>query len=234
MLTRIGVPHQMRLNTVSCSEGKTHWWHGFVHEIYDSLTLDDLPEPADLIFVMAGRMERKQYGLELYRAGIAPRLIMSVGRFEVSKMRRLGIAQMDDLVPIRDKVRPEERHFFVTVDALGTQIEIPKLERWSTYGETLAFRKFLDAETVRKVVIVSTDIHLRRVSVSFDRVFRCTPIKFFYCPVPFPLAPVKRSNWWTQGDDRKFVTSELVKLAGYRIILSMPRPLVRRLMRLNK
>src|ERR1035438_7158796 len=55
---------------------------------YESLTRNDSVQPVDLIFVMAGRMERKHYGLELYRAGVAPQLVLSVGRFEVSKVRR--------------------------------------------------------------------------------------------------------------------------------------------------
>lgn len=36
---------------------------------YESLTLNDSPQPVDLIFVMAGR-ERKRCGLERYRTGI--------------------------------------------------------------------------------------------------------------------------------------------------------------------
>lgn len=45
--------------------------------LYESLTLSDPPTPADLIFVLAGKMERKQYGIELiglYPAGLARRL----------------------------------------------------------------------------------------------------------------------------------------------------------------
>src|ERR1035441_3224688 len=70
-------------------ETDASWWHSCLHRLYRCLTWNDSVEAVDLIFVMAGRMERKQYGLELYRAGIAPRLILSVGRFEVSKMSRL-------------------------------------------------------------------------------------------------------------------------------------------------
>ena len=54
--------------------------------LYERLTRNDDPAPADLIFVLAGKMERKRYGLELYRARSAKRLILSVGRFEVSKL----------------------------------------------------------------------------------------------------------------------------------------------------
>src|ERR1700730_17985669 len=66
-------------------------------QFYEFLTRSDSVEPADFIFVLAGRMERKQYALELYRAQVAPRLILSVGRFEVSRMHTLDVFSADDL-----------------------------------------------------------------------------------------------------------------------------------------
>ena len=36
-------------------------------------------------------MERKVYGLELFRAGVSPKLVLSIGRFEVSIMRNLNL-----------------------------------------------------------------------------------------------------------------------------------------------
>ena len=89
------------------------WWHALLLRLYERLTLRDAPTPADLIFVMAGRMERKQYGLELYRAGLAPRLVLSVGRFEVSKMYKVDLEHtlVEELIALRNKTRPEQRHF---------------------------------------------------------------------------------------------------------------------------
>ena len=69
----------------------------------------DAVQPADLIFVMAGRMERKQYGLELYRSGVSPKLVLSVGRFEVSKMTKLALECVDELIALRDQTPPDER-----------------------------------------------------------------------------------------------------------------------------
>lgn len=54
--------------------------------LYKSLTQNDAVQAADLIFMLAGRTERKHFGLELYSAGMAPQLLLSVGRFEVSRM----------------------------------------------------------------------------------------------------------------------------------------------------
>jgi uncharacterized SAM-binding protein YcdF (DUF218 family) len=182
---------------------------------------------------MAGRMERKHYGLELYRAGLAPRLVLSVGRFEVSKMSQLDLECTEKLKSLRDRTPPSERHFFVTLDASGIRLEKAKLLRCSTYGETLTFRRLLEREDVRRVMVVSTDIHLRRVAFTFSKVFRGTPLQFQYCPVPTRVGQMERDNWWKRPADRWFVINEMAKLAFYWMALSAPEFAACRLMRLT-
>jgi uncharacterized SAM-binding protein YcdF (DUF218 family) len=200
---------------------------------YESLTRNDSVQPVDLILVMAGRMERKHYGLELYRAGLAPRLVLSVGRFEVSKMSQLGLECVNQLKSLRDETPPAERNFFVTMDVSGVRLEKVKLVRWSTYGEALAFRRLLEREHERRVIVVSTDIHLRRVAFTFSKVFRETPHRFLYCPAPTRGGYMEKDNWWKQPTDRWFVFNEMTKLAFYWMALSAPEFVARRLMRLT-
>jgi hypothetical protein len=190
-------------------------------------------EPVDLIFVMAGRMERKQYGLELHRAGIAPRLVLSVGRFEVSKMSRLDLDAIHELVALRDRTHPNDRHFFVELDSSGVHIERPKLQRWNTYGEALGLLQLLKGGNARKVMIISTEIHLHRVAFTLSNVFHEVPVEFLYCPVPPRLEVLRRDRWWSRPYDRGYVLKEIVKLAGYIVILSMPAWAIRRLMSLR-
>src|SRR4051812_12854708 len=110
---------------------------------YHRLTRNDPPRPADLIFVLAGRMNRKQYGLDLYRAGLAPRLLLSIGRFEVSRMRAIGFEKADELITYRDRIAPRERHFFYEFSISGMRLEAPRLAQWNTYGELEALREAL-------------------------------------------------------------------------------------------
>ena len=123
--------------TSACHRDYVSWFLVPLYKLYEILTLDHAPEPADLIFVLAGRMERKQYGIELYRAGVAPRLVLSVGRFEVTRMRVLDFGSMDELIALRDRTEPHERHFFCDVSLSGVRIQRPKLRWWNTYGEVL-------------------------------------------------------------------------------------------------
>ena len=192
--------------------------------IRQSLARNDAVQPVDVILVLAGKMERKRYGLELYRAGLAPRIVLSVGRFEVSKMAQLDVKWADELKSMRDATPPDERHFFVTLDSSGVRLEKTKLERISTYGEALALRRLLDGRAVRTVMVISTDVHLRRVALTFAAIFRGAPIQFLYCPVPARFG--RTADGW-------YVISEIIKLSGYRVALSAPEWAARRLMRLT-
>jgi DUF218 domain len=201
--------------------------------LYKSLTQNDAVQPADLILVLAGRMERKQYGLELYRAGMAPRLLLSVGRFEVSRMHQLDLPGIDRLIAMRDGTPPDERNFFVEVDSTDVRIEKADLPRCSTYGEALALRRRLEPCRVSRVMVISTDVHLRRVASVFAKMFRHVSVEFLYCPVPSRFGFLQENGWWRRPNDRRFVLKEAIKLVGYWMILSTPEWAVRRLMRVK-
>jgi hypothetical protein len=198
--------------------------------LYEKLTRNDRVQSADLIFVMAGRMDRKQYGLELFRAGVAPRLVLSIARFEVSKMRTLQLPGVDELTTVRDRTHPDERHFFMKLDESGVSIEKAKLAYWNTYGEALGLRQLLETEEARRVIVISTDVHLRRVALALTNVFRDKPVEFLYCPVPIRLS-WKKERWWRRAEERRFVLHEMIKLTGYRLLLSTPHRVVCWIMR---
>jgi hypothetical protein len=54
-------------------------------------------------------------------------------------MHQIGLGTFDELRTLRDQTQPQERHFFVTVNASGIHIEKTWCPRWSTYGEALGF-----------------------------------------------------------------------------------------------
>src|SRR6185369_9088466 len=98
----------------------------------------------DVIFLITDQIARKHYGIELFRAGVAPRLVLSTERFEVSKMSKFGLARFDELVALRDRTPAHERFFLWKMDASGESIEKRKIPRWNTYGEVLGLRQFLE------------------------------------------------------------------------------------------
>jgi hypothetical protein len=193
--------------------------------LYEFLTQNDPVVPADFIFVMAGQMDRKVYGIQLFHTYVAPLLVLSIGRFEVSKLRNIRLEGIDELIALRDQTPASDRHFFMKLTASGVEVEKAKLRPWNTYGEVSALREFLRVQKANRVVIVSTDIHLRRVACTVEKLFRTVPIDFRFCPVPFELTTLRKEKWWTRMYDCRYVCSELLKLAGYRMILSLPSAL---------
>ena len=161
-----------------------NWARSSLETLYAGLTRVDSVQPVDLIFVMAGRMNRKRYGFELYRQGVAPKLVLSVGRFEVSKMLQTEFAFADELAALRSATPPNQRHFFVSLDQFGTRMELASVPHWNTYGEVVGLMRHVEREHVAKVMVVSTDIHLRRVAYTIHKVLRDKPLEFLYCPVP--------------------------------------------------
>jgi hypothetical protein len=209
------------------------WLRSALDWLYGRLTRNDPPRPVDLIFVFAGRMERKEYGLKIYRAGLASRLLLSVGRFEVSKMRAIGFEKADELIAYRDRIPACERHFFCEISASSVRVDAIRLPQWNTYGELEALREIFRNGTPLSVMFLSTDIHMRRVAMAFERVFRGVPLQACFCAVPPACSSLHRQEWWTRSRDRRAVLLETAKLAAYRAILILPAPLVRRIMRLK-
>ena len=209
------------------------WWQRWLIRWYEGLTRDDGVQPADLIYVVAGRTGRKHYGIELFRSGCAPLLVLSIERFEVSKVARFGLEGFDKLIALRDRTPPHERYFYWKMDAGGGHFEKRRLPRCNTYGEAFALRQFLEEGQAQKVLVVSSGVHLRRVALTFDKVFRNSPIEFRYSPAPSRLDGVSKFGWWSRPEDRRYVLRETAKLAGYRAILSMPAWAIRLLMPLK-
>ena len=186
--------------------------------LHERLSLNGPSERVDLIFVLAGSMDRKRYGLELYRAGFAQSLLLSVGRFEVSKMSRIDFEGFNELIAQRDKLPPQQRHFFCEMNATGLHIVRPKLLKWNTYGEILGLRDYLQGRSLRSLMVISSDVHMRRVALMIDKVFHGPSLRFCYCSVPTEKAG--------------YVLKETLKLVAYQVILRLP-DWIRRILRLK-
>ncbi|MGA8074510.1 MAG: hypothetical protein WB995_13615 [Candidatus Acidiferrales bacterium] len=198
----------------------------------------------DLIFVLAGRPVRKIYGLELFRAGVAPRVLFSVARFEVRRFRELALPVEFDLLPIALPVPAEERHFFVLFGGGAPEVERIAVRRFGTLREIEALADYLGRHReIRSVLVVTSAVHLRRVRMCCE-VILARGVHFQMAAVP-PVgegsrhgiqgegygepvvggsadAGLKRGATQTAREARaSFLEygTEMVKLAGYRVLL---------------
>jgi uncharacterized SAM-binding protein YcdF (DUF218 family) len=126
----------------------------------------DTPRKADLIFVLAGRMHRKECALELFRQGLAPRILLSVGRFEIRRFSKMALPASLDLLKLAQAVPPSQRHYFVFFEGeeVRTQYVLPG--RFGTLTEIDALARWLrENPDIRSVLVVSSDSHLRWIRV---------------------------------------------------------------------
>jgi hypothetical protein len=162
----------------------------------------------DAIFVLAGGAARKAYGLQLYRQGCAPRIVLSVARFEIRRLPQLPLPMPLDLLSVARAVPPPERHFFVEFDATGVRFEKTRVGRFGTMAEIAALAAWCERNPdVQSVLVVSSGYHLRRVRMCAEALL---PKRVRCAFVPTP------------GEAKVPATQrvkEALKLAGYRTML---------------
>jgi len=186
---------------------------------FDFFSIQDPPHPADAIFVLAGRPERKTYGLRLWREGLAPTLVLSVARFEWRRFPELGLRDDGGLAALAPKVEPKKRHFFVTLTGAKTACAPVQLGRFGTLSEARIVAEVARSAGWRSVLVISNAPHLRRSALAFQRSLRGCGIECFFTAVPEEMSSVKREDWWRHPRPRKMVLLEMPKLAVYRLVL---------------
>lgn len=194
----------------------------FLDGPWNFLALDDSPSPSEIIFVLAGLPERKTYGLELFRHGIAPRLILSVGRFEVRQMDEFGFRDLS----LREKVArmvPRERHFFIEVSGNSRTVVLAGIPQVGTFAELSALADYLAQQPVHSLTIISTSIHLRRIRWCCRSIPSLREKKISYVPVPEEMSSFRRVGWWRRLDHWSYLTAEYTKLLAYPFLFRSRR-----------
>jgi uncharacterized SAM-binding protein YcdF (DUF218 family) len=182
--------------------------------IYDFLDIGTSPHPADCIFVMAGRQERKIHGIKMWRSGYAPQMILSVGRFEWRKFSDLNLESDGGLLSLVGHIPPEKRHFLVRLARQETSCTAVRKGFLGTRSEARALAEYLRSLPIRSLLVVSSPVHLRRVALAFRRAFRKSRIRLTFVAVPenFSL---------DSSAARALVWSEFRKYLLYRSLLGL-------------
>jgi len=190
---------------------------GLLNRLYDWLAASDALQPSDVIFVLAGRECRKHFALELLRAGWAPTLLLSVGRFEIRRFSNLELPAELDMLAIASTTEPRRRHYFVEIGSGSAQAQRITLSRFGTLSEIRAFAVWLrEHDAIRSATIVSSGFHLKRVRMCCRRLMpEGTRLHFVAVP---DESRYLRGHWWRDPNARKLVLSELLKVPIYRVL----------------
>lgn len=175
------------------------------------------PTPTDLIFVLAGREDRKRYGLELWRQRLAPRILLSVSRYEIRRFAKLELPVPLDLLERASKVPPPERHFFVLFEEQKVQVIYIRPKRFGTLTEIEALMRWLQQYPgIQSILVLSNDSHLPRIRMCCDSLL-ADIAKVRLTAVPETFAPKPHA-----GFVRDFLV-ESFKTVAYWFILELRR-----------
>src|SRR3990172_1079947 len=158
------------------------------------LIVADPLEKADVIVVLSGgrRDERVRQAADLYRAGYAPRVLLSGGE-----------ALMD--LPTPDLLKLQARKHGIPESAL-----LFEAASTSTAEQAKFLRPILEQHGFRRAIVVTSSFHPRRTRYLFHRAFDGSAVEIRVYPVQQDFFnPV---NWWTRESDTETVVLEYIKL----------------------
>jgi hypothetical protein len=186
--------------------------------LHDLLDRSTPPAPCDALFVFAGRPERAPYAVELWRAGMAPVLVVSVGRYEWRRFPDLGLPSDGGLRDLVERTPPSRRHFQVVLDKRGARAEWMPRGRFGTLAEARALVRLARERGWRSVQAITCAAHSRRVLLALGRMSRGTDLRFAVTAVPETRSAVRRGSWWRDPHGPSLVLGEWIKLSTYWLL----------------
>jgi hypothetical protein len=169
-------------------------------------------------------MHRKDYALQLLADGLAPRVLFSVGRFEIRRFSKMPLPVPLDLLKIAQSLPPPQRHYFAYFHAQEVQHQHVPPGRFGTLTEIRALASWLaDRPEILSIAIVSSSIHLRRIRLCCRALLNPKlELSFLAAPLPFEnssgdLNPEQDAESSSAGD----VFAELCKLVIYWVLLKV-------------
>ncbi len=153
------------------------------------LVVDNQPEHADLIVVLAGGDNDLRYwnGVKLLQEGYAPRLMLDV----FAKGRTFGHSDIELAQEMLDRTTP------------GRSTICP-LQQSSTYDEAGYLRECLAGSGVKSILLVTSNYHTRRSSEILQKRLPQYHFSFYAAPDPYYFG----ERWWTNRQWAKTTLSE--------------------------
>jgi uncharacterized SAM-binding protein YcdF (DUF218 family) len=183
--------------------------YGFLH-LGLWMAPEDSLQKADAIFVLAGTLaERPLEAADLYAAGYAPRILVTRDLVDpatlVAAERGAPFPQTAEL----------NRTMLLTLGVPAGALIVPDRIHDNTAQEAETFREMVEKYHWRRVIVVSSRYHLRRVTVALRRELRGLDVQLIRRGSRYdPSVP---SRWWTKRRDIRWILSELPKLAAYAV-----------------
>lgn len=172
-------------------------------EIAEYLIVQDKVDSADIIIVISGDGSRYRYAAKLFNEGYAKYVLFNYNKEDM--FNAVGV-RFDPEEMIRDFAMqngiPLERIF---TDGRCT----------STYEDVLYAKENIVKKQFKSAIIISENFHMRRVYLTFKKLFKENNIKLIFAPVSMEMDGINPNGWWTRESDLVMVFNEYVKLIFY-------------------
>jgi uncharacterized SAM-binding protein YcdF (DUF218 family) len=162
------------------------------------LVINEQPQKSDVIIVLGGDDGRIEKGVELFKAGYAPYIMVSDG----------GTRNHPSTVQAEKMINKA-----IELDVPKTAI-IPELRSESTYGNAVYSFEFIKKYNFHSALVVSSDYHMLRTKLTFEKIYSNSGIRLTYCAASSTYDPYFN---FKNFQSIQFKVSEYIKLIGYFI-----------------
>jgi uncharacterized SAM-binding protein YcdF (DUF218 family) len=171
---------------------------------------EDPLAPADAIFVFAGTtVERPLEAADLFRDGYAPRIVVTRAVVEQAtfqlERRGVRIASEHDL----------NTEVLLKVGVPRAALIAPAFVHDNTAEEARTLRELALQHGWRRVLLVTSKYHVRRVRLAAHRALRGTDVEVLVRGSRYD--PSTPDRWWTRRNDLRWLATEIPKLIAYAI-----------------
>ncbi|MEO8097297.1 MAG: YdcF family protein [Acidobacteriota bacterium] len=171
------------------------------------LVVRDKLENADILFLLNGDASvRPQYAAALYNRGLATKIV--IARSEDSPATKAGAypnTTDSNLRILRSLGVPE-----------SALVEVkPTAGVMHTFDEAEVLRDYVNKNSVKRVILVTSDIHSRRSRFIFTKILADRNVQLMLAPIPD--RKYGADNWWKSEDGIIGCQNEYLKLVYYHI-----------------
>jgi len=150
--------------------------------------ISDTLDPADAVVVLGGGVRRPYTAVELYRGGLASRILVD-NDYDQKVLLKLNVPSQD-----------------VVMFGNGSR---------NTYEEACALEDWVGKNAIHRIVIVTELFSSRRVRWTFTHKLRDLRVHVMIDVIP--NTGYASDNWWLNRDGRAQFLSEIVKYFYYRV-----------------
>jgi len=165
-----------------------------ISKVGNYLVVNQRPAKSDVIIVLSGGDDRIAKGVQLFRENFADSIMLSNAVWGINNNPK------DSLInQIKQYNIPQEKI-------------IQESKADSTYQNALFTKKLMQKNKLKSAIVVSSNYHMRRVKIIFDKVYRGSGIKLTFCASTDPkFTP---NHWWTNKFSFILTIDEYIKIAG--------------------